>query len=238
MARSLLLLLLGITLACIAFAYGGWTYFVGWLGFDFIILGAAHIQHSHRVFGKRTDGALPLWSWAVFLPLQIYSLATLTLTRAIGNEPRISTVNDTLSIGSRPSGSDDCTRFDAVIDLTAEFQETKRVRQQLGYFCFPILDASAPSADALKAVVDTPRKGRIFVHCAQGHGRTGLFAAAWLLANGAAATADEALSILRKARSGIKLNSLQKRCLSEVELRLKHFSKQAESPRKVDVPEK
>ncbi|HEY6229206.1 MAG TPA: dual specificity protein phosphatase family protein [Verrucomicrobiae bacterium] len=225
MARSFLLLLLGIGLGCIAVVYQGWTYLIGWLGLDFVILGVAHMRRSHRVFGKRADGCLPLWTWAMFLPLQIYSLVTLNLTRLIGNEPWISTVNEKLSVGSRPRGADNCAAFDTVVDLTAEFQETKRVRQRAGYFCFPILDASAPSAEALIAALNAMPKGRILIHCAQGHGRTGLFAAAWLLASGAAATANEALSILKIARPGIELNSLQMRCLSEVELRLKQSPK-------------
>jgi len=59
-------------------------------------------------------------------------------------------VNESLSIGSRPSASDDCGEFDVIIDMTAEFQEVKRVRERPGYFCFPILDASAPTVDALE----------------------------------------------------------------------------------------
>jgi protein-tyrosine phosphatase len=221
MARSFLLLLLGIGLGCIAFAYQGWICLVAWLGFDFVILGVAHMQGAHQVFGKRADGSLPLWSWAIFLPMQIYSLVTLNLARSITTEPWVSIVNDQLSVASRPRSGDDCSGFDAVIDLTAEFQETKSVRKQQGYFCFPILDASAPNAEALKTAVGAVPNGRILIHCAQGHGRTGLFAAAWLLANGSAATAEEALCVLRNARPGITLNSLQKRCLSEVAQLLK-----------------
>jgi protein-tyrosine phosphatase len=224
MARSYLLLLLGIGLCSIAFVHRGWTYFVGWLGLNIFILGIGHIRGSHRVFGKRTDGTLPIWSWIVLFPLHVYSLAVLKLVRSIGNEPWVSRVNEKLAIGSRPSASDDCGEFEVIIDLTAEFQEVKRVRERQGYFCFPILDASAPDVDALEAALKSWRGGRALVHCAQGHGRTGLFAAAWLLANGGATTSEEAVALLAKVRPGVKLNSIQQRCLSELERRLKGAS--------------
>jgi protein-tyrosine phosphatase len=221
MARSYLLLLLGVGLSLIAFAQGGWTYLVGWLGIDFLVLGIAHIRGFHRLFGKRADGTLPFWSWMIFLPLHLYSLAVLKFARTIRNEPWNSDVNEMLSIGSRPFVRDDCANFDSIVDLTAEFQEVKSVRQRPGYISFPILDASAPSAHALELALNACHSGRMFIHCAQGHGRTGLFAAAWLLANGVAANAGEALQILTKARPGINLNSEQRRCLSEIENRFK-----------------
>jgi protein-tyrosine phosphatase len=221
MPRSFLLLLVGFGLCALAVLHGGWTYFVGWLGLNFVFLGIAHLRGLYRLFGKRADGTLPIWSWVIFLPLHLYSLAILNLTRLIGNEPWVCRVNESLSLGSRPNASDDCGEFDAIIDLTAEFQEVKSVRQRRGYYSFPIVDASAPTVDALEAAVKARPNGRALVHCAQGHGRTGLFAAAWLLANGSATTADEALALVTSVRPGVKLNSTQRRCLSELEQRLK-----------------
>jgi protein-tyrosine phosphatase len=55
--------------------------------------------------------------------------------------------------------------------------------------------------------------GRIFIHCAQGHGRTGLFALAVLLHSGAVGSLEEGLRFLTAARPGIRLNREQRRCL-------------------------
>lgn len=221
MARSFLLLLVGVGLCAIAFVHGGWTWLAGWLGLDFFVLGVGHVMAAHRLFGKRGDGTLPIWSWIIFLPLYVYSLAVLKIGRLVGSEPWVCRVNESLAIGSRPNAADDCSEFDAIIDLTAEFQEVKRARERREYFCFPILDASAPSVDDLENALRARSGGRTFVHCAQGHGRTGLFAAALLLANGSVTSAEEALGSIKKVRPGVKLNSMQRRCLLEVEGRVK-----------------
>ena len=78
---------------------------------------------------------------------------------------------------------------------------------------FPILDASAPSPEDLQAAVASLRPGKTFVHCAQGHGRTGLFAMAVLLATGEARTVEEALLRLTHIRPAIRLNGQQMDCV-------------------------
>jgi protein-tyrosine phosphatase len=225
MARIFLLLILGVGLGAIAYVHGKWTWLIGWLGLDFFVVGVGHVTGAHHLFGKRADGTLPIWSWIVFLPLHVYSLAVLKLARLIGNEPLVCRVNESLAIGSRPGAADDCSEFEAIIDLTAEFQEVKCVRERKGYFCFPILDASAPTVDELEIALKGRSGGRTLVHCAQGHGRTGLFAAALLMANGSSATAEQALGLLTKVRPGVQLNSVQRRCLLEFERRLNENGK-------------
>jgi protein-tyrosine phosphatase len=221
MARSFLLLILGVALCIIAFSDGVWTCLIGWLGVDFLILGIAYFRRFHHLFGKRPDGTLPLWGWILFLPLHLYSLVVLKLARSLGNEPWSNSVNEMLAVGSCPFACDNCANFEAIVDLTSEFQERKHVRQRPGYLSFPILDACAPNVDALLAAIKSLPKGRVFIHCAQGHGRTGLFAAACLLENHEATSADEALQLLKKTRPGIRLNRAQRRCLSEFEASLK-----------------
>jgi protein-tyrosine phosphatase len=51
--------------------------------------------------------------------------------------------------------------------------------------------------------------GTIYIHCAQGHGRTGMFAAAVLLSSGQAATPEEALRLVTSARPGVRLSGDQ-----------------------------
>jgi protein-tyrosine phosphatase len=217
-AHAILTLFLGIVLCAIAWIQKGWFYALGWLGFDFLILGFAQLRRYHILFMKSADGTLPWVSWLIFLPLHLYSLAVLNVARALSREPARNKVCDDLWVGSRPGAGDVCD-CPNVIDLTAEFQEPKQFRERPGYFSFPILDAGAPTANALvRALERCPRKpGPIFIHCAQGHGRTGIFAAAWLLANKRASTAEEAVEMLTKARPGIRLNSAQLRSLLEFE---------------------
>jgi hypothetical protein len=121
MRHSILLLVLGGVLCGIAEIRGGWFVVLGWLGLNFAIVGGAHIFNFERVFGKRSDGRLPAWSWVLFLPLHIYSLAVWNMVRRFGSEPPACKVFDDLWIGSRPLNSDSCGGFVTVVDLTAEF---------------------------------------------------------------------------------------------------------------------
>jgi protein-tyrosine phosphatase len=103
--------------------------------------------------------------------------------------------------------------FENFVDLTSEFQEPATLRRLAAYRSFPILDASAPEPETLREVLDSLRPGKTFVHCAQGHGRTGLFAAALLLHSKKANSPEEAVRMLQRARPGIVLNASQKACL-------------------------
>ena len=78
---------------------------------------------------------------------------------------------------------------------------------------FPILDAAAPEPQALRAAVSRLGRGPTFVHCAQGYGRTGLFALAILLSSGAVKDVQEGLSLLASARPAIRLNPDQFTCI-------------------------
>jgi protein-tyrosine phosphatase len=102
-----------------------------------------------------------------------------------------------------------------VVDLTGEFRELAGVRTGRTYICLPTLDAMAPRPADLRRAVETVAKwdGPVYIHCALGHGRTGTFAAAVLVARGVAADVPAALTMLRAVRPGIRLNPTQVRCL-------------------------
>ena len=65
----------------------------------------------------------------------------------------------------------------------------------------------------LHQVICGLRPGKTFVHCAQGYGRTGVFALAVLLKSGAVRTVSDGLGMLRGARPGITLNCVQRECV-------------------------
>lgn len=83
-----------------------------------------------------------------------------------------------------------------------------------GYRAFPILDAHVPASAELDHLLQHVGSKRVFVHCAQGHGRTGLVAAAILLARSEAASVAEAIQILQTSRPKLRLNTAQERWLS------------------------
>jgi protein-tyrosine phosphatase len=105
--------------------------------------------------------------------------------------------------------------FENYVDLTSEFIEPLPIRCGASYCSFPILDGMAPSPKSLHDVILDLRPGRTFVHCAQGHGRTGLFAAALLISRGQASSVEEGLMLLTEARPSLRLNQTQLACLQK-----------------------
>jgi protein-tyrosine phosphatase len=90
------------------------------------------------------------------------------------------------------------------------------VRSRPGYRCIPLLDAAAPTPQALADHVrgiSVPRHGRLMIHCANGHGRSALVAAAWLIAHRFASSPTDALEQLRAARPRIRLRPPQRQSL-------------------------
>jgi hypothetical protein len=107
----------------------------------------------------------------------------------------------------------------AVLNLCAEFGDLARLgRSPLGYARIPVFDATAPSAARLEEAVAwceaRLRAGDpVLVHCAHGHGRSALVAAATLLTMGEADDPAQALEAVRRARPGVNLSDHQLRAL-------------------------
>jgi len=218
MSHRHLLLFLGLILIALGLFERGWLLVMVWLGCDFMSLGIAHTKGAHRVFGKRPDGSLPLWSWFVFFPLLIYIAIVWHGIRLLSREPAQNTVTSDLVIGRRLLPHEIEGEFDNYVDLTAEFVEPPSISKSSAYYCFPILDGAAPDPESLRRAIGRLRPGKTFIHCAQGHGRTGLFALAVLLKSGAAKTVEEGLDILLAARPGVRLNAAQRRCIGRFAL--------------------
>ena len=213
MTKVYLLALIGAVLVTVGIVECGWLLLTIWLGLDFLALAIAHWKQAHHLFGKRPDGTLCLFNRILLLPLLLFTWVTWHLFRILSREPAMATVTDRLTVGRRLLQFEVEARFDNYVDLTAEFSEPIPIRYSSAYLSFPILDASAPSPEMLCRVIDRLGPGRTFVHCAQGHGRTGLFAAALLLRSGEALSVDEALRALKNVRSQIRLNREQLKCL-------------------------
>lgn len=204
---------LGTVLIIAGLLGGGWQLLLVWLGVNFIVLGFAHAKGLHRIMGKRSDGRLAPWGWLAFFPLLVYALAVWHLVRLTSREPKSNAVTPKLVVGRRLLDTELDGEFDNYVDLTSEFTEPPAVRRSSAYFSFPILDGGAPTPQALQEAVRRLRPGRTFIHCAQGHGRTGTFAIALLLTSGEARDADDASRMVQAARPGIVLSKAQKECL-------------------------
>ncbi len=205
----------GLGVACLALAamQGGIWWLVGWLGFNFLLVGTGYLGLGARIFGKTSAGRLPLFTKMVFAPYLLYVLLIWHLARLLSREHTVDRVTDGIVVGRRLLASELIGEFDVIVDLTSEFQEPAGIRHRPGYVSFPILDAAAPSPRLLREVITALPAGTVFIHCAQGHGRTGLFALALLLHRREVASIDEGLVLLKTVRPGIELSRAQMKCI-------------------------
>jgi len=113
----------------------------------------------------------------------------------------------------------------AVLDLSAEFSEAKAFRV-ISYRNTSILDLTAPSLGQLqemgKFIAEHSETGIVYVHCKIGYSRSAAAIAAYLIMNGEVSSAEEAITIIRRARPSIVIRREIVSALSQFEHRLGH----------------
>lgn len=181
-----------------------------WLGFSFLWLGLAYFFHAPSLLGKRYNGTIAWWSRVAFLPLHILLHAVWHLTRIWGRENSTDIVLPKLTVGRRLLAAEIPAGIEVIVDLTCEFTEPVGVREGRDYRLFPMLDASVPDINLLRKFIGSLPQKSVLVHCAQGHGRTGLFAVAYLVERKICKQHEEALELLSRIRPGISLNREQR----------------------------
>ena len=180
-----------------------------WSALSFGIVASGYAGIGPRVIGKSRDGRISLPLKILNLPYLTYTWAVWHLCRLMSREASYNKIDEELVIGRRLLAKEVPEGFDHYIDLTAEFEEPAAIRARPGYRCLPILDASVPSFRELQGVVEDTAAGRAFIHCAQGHGRTGLFALALLLHRKRVETIEEGVGLLQSLRPAVRLNQAQ-----------------------------
>jgi protein phosphatase len=108
----------------------------------------------------------------------------------------------------------------AVLDLTAEFSGARPFRA-LAYHTLPLLDLTAPTVDQLRDAAafihEHAGTGIVYVHCKAGYSRSAAVVGAYLLASGKARSAEEALSMLRRARPALVVRPEAREALASFE---------------------
>lgn len=197
---------------------GGWAWALVWPAVAFAVVAIGYAGAGPRVFGKRSDGRLHWLNFVAVLPFLLFTWGVWHLLLLVLREPVWNELAPGVFLGRRALAHELPPDIGLVIDLTAEFIEPHGVRTGRVYRSLPVLDDGLPD---VKQLAELAREaagfaGRVYVHCAQGHGRTGLFAAAVLLARGAAKDASEAIRLVRTARPGVRLKPAQRRCLERL----------------------
>ncbi|MEM8884950.1 MAG: tyrosine-protein phosphatase [Planctomycetota bacterium] len=181
-----------------------------WIAISFAVFGVAYLGGGARLLGKRSDGRLAGWAFVLHAPFLLYVAMIWHAARGLSRERPVDRVDDRLVIGRRLLDREPQPDVECWLDLTAEFAEPASTRTRPGYRSFPILDAGVPDPNELESVLQEIGERSVFVHCAQGHGRTGLVAAILLIRRGSAAGLDDALGRLQSVRPRLRLNARQR----------------------------
>ena len=193
----------------LAIILGSWWNLLHWLSLTFFAMSVGYAGFGARVFGKQSDGRLPVWSKIVHFPYLAFSQCVWQIARLLSRENPVDKVSDDLILGRRLYARELPAGISNYVDLTAEAEDPESIRKTEMYFTLPILDASVPSSDALHLAITRLKPGPTFVHCAQGHGRTGLFALALLAEHHQIQSFDDGMAIIKTVRPGVGLNKTQ-----------------------------
>jgi protein-tyrosine phosphatase len=211
MAYTVAFGLLGAVLAGWAVVKGGWFLLLLWPAANLWALFAAYAHVGPKAFGKRSDGVIPLRIKILYLPFLLYVHLIRSVANGLSDENPVDQITPELLLGRRVPSSQIPEGVTYCVDLTAEFDEPREIRESTHYINLPILDGSVPSVESLHATLAQLADGTTFVHCAQGHGRTGVFALAFLAERGLVRTFEEGYSLIRETRPRIHLNRTQER---------------------------
>lgn len=209
--------LIALALAGLALSRGGLWLGCLWPALNAAILSVGYGTHQPAIFGKSADGRIAVANQIVLLPYLLSQYLVWHLQRAFLKVPAYHSLTDQVRMGRRLLSSECPDDVIHVVDLTCEFREPTRLRSRM-YHWFPILDGDAPTPDQLRewATHVAQLTGPVYIHCAAGHGRTALLAAALLHVKGLARSPEEAFALVKSFRSGVRLNDVQWRVLREL----------------------
>ena len=217
MKYGMLFATVAVLLAASALLHRGWQVLLLWPAVSFGVVALGYLHFGPIVYGKSSRGILSPFSQLILLPYLLYLWSVWYALRLVKREPAFNQLTDSVLIGRRLLSHELPDNINHVIDLTCEFSEPNALRST-SYHLFPILDGFVPSPNQLREWVHevAALSGNVFIHCAEGHGRTGLFAAALLLATGHSNTPADAIQFIRSKRPMVRLGHRQLAVLNAI----------------------
>lgn len=210
MKYGVLFAIVAVLLIASALTHRGWHLLLIWPAVSFGIVATGYLHFGPNVYGKSQRGVLSPICQLLLLPYLMYLWSIWYTLRLVKREPAFNQLTDNIFIGRRLLSHELPGDINHVIDLTCEFNEPRALRSTSYHLC-PILDGFVPSPDQLHQWIQDVAglSGNVYIHCAEGHGRTGLFAAALLLTIGHSRTPEDAIQFIKTKRPLVRLGRRQ-----------------------------
>lgn len=206
-------------------------YFFIKIGFIFIIFSIWNLLSAffyffnmHYIFNKRENGTIPFLSLTLFFPIIFMNFSILIIYRVLFPDKLYHKIDENLFLGGRlfwfQVKKIEQDNIDVIFDLTAEFWETKRVRDGFIYKTVPIMDTFGVTQDRLIDGVNfinsfINKNKKIYIHCAYGHSRSLLFLIASIMKKDGNKDWEGIFKEIKKIRKKTHLTSVQIKTLVE-----------------------
>lgn len=205
-----------LSVAAAAIAIGGWALWLLWVAGALLLVALIYAALDASAFQKDADGRMSLAALMLLAPY--LAGAWLNSRWWTRHSPKPSAVTPLVWMGRFPIDTRDLPMgVTAQLDLCAELPRAVPTRDYLHY---PALDLvplnEAQLRDAAQAITRLLDAGPVLVVCALGYSRSAAAVAAWLICNGQAATAGDAIARIQRARPGVVLSQAQRLALEQL----------------------
>ena len=145
-----------------------------WPAANTAFFGLAYLFNKPMLFAKSQNGRINILIHLINLPWLFFTTAVWRFGCLISKEAPFNKIPSTnITIGRRLLKTEFPDEIEIILDLTCEFNECLPDNKE--YINLPLLDGIAPPGNTVKQLQDIlPRinNKQIYIHCAQGHGRT------------------------------------------------------------------
>ncbi len=210
MKYAIVFLVASLAFVVLALTFQGFAWLLLWPALNLVCLSYAYAENQAEILGKRPEGGLRTVAVLFYLPYfaltwMCWSAYVRLLSEAWSDE-----VAPGIWVGRRPSPQHIPPNA-LVVDMTAEFPAHPKLRVPGNLMVLPTLDARSPGSAVLRDLAQTlsEQTRPVYVHCAQGHGRSATLAAVILVIRGDAPSIAAALEQMTSIRPGVHLHSIQ-----------------------------
>lgn len=193
---------------------------VGWFGATALLIAVLYFLKDRGGAPERLLRRLPALHALVFLPYTMFGLTVLLLSRLVSREPVAQEIAPRVWLGGAPLPWNwralHEAGIDCVLNLCIEFPDLAGFRSAgYPYRRVAILDGAPPHPEQLREAVEwaAERHGEgrtVYVHCAQGHGRSATAATALLVRLGIESDPDAARERIKAIRPETRVAARQR----------------------------